>query len=124
MERRGSCRLRCRGPRIGGTSPSPSRSTANVPARHARPGSAVGVDLDVKTLLTAVDDHGTVIEIPGLRALKARLRKLRRLGKADARRQRGSGNRAKADAKLARHHARVANSATMRSTRPRRRSGQ
>ncbi|MBC6468788.1 IS607 family element RNA-guided endonuclease TnpB [Actinomadura alba] len=79
-----------------------------VPARHARPRSAVGVDLGVKTLLTAMDDHGTVIEVAGPKALSAGLRKLRRLGKAHSRKQRGSANRAKAAARLARHHARVA----------------
>ena len=33
-----------------------------VPERHARPGSAVGIDLGVKTLLTGVDDQGRVID--------------------------------------------------------------
>ncbi|WP_433252908.1 IS607 family element RNA-guided endonuclease TnpB [Actinomadura nitritigenes] len=79
-----------------------------VPERHARPGSVVGVDLGVKTLLTAVDDHGGVIEVEGPKALRAGLRKLQRLGKAHARKQRGSANRAKAAQRLARHHARVA----------------
>ncbi|WP_160573484.1 RNA-guided endonuclease InsQ/TnpB family protein [Actinomadura physcomitrii] len=79
-----------------------------VPERHARPGSVVGVDLGVKTLLTAVDEHGGVIEIDGPKALRAGLRKLARLGKAHSRKQRGSSNRAKAAARLARHHARVA----------------
>ena len=36
-----------------------------VPARHARPGSAIGVDLGVKALLTGVDDQGNVITVPG-----------------------------------------------------------
>ncbi|WP_344261728.1 IS607 family element RNA-guided endonuclease TnpB [Actinomadura napierensis] len=80
-----------------------------VPGRHARPGSAVGVDLGVKTLLTAVDDHGGVTEIAGPKALRAGLRKLQRLSKAHSRAQRGSANRAKAAGRLARHHARVAN---------------
>jgi putative transposase len=79
-----------------------------APSRHARPGSGAGVDLGVKTLLTAVDDQGTVIEIAGPKALRAGLRKLRRLGKAHSRKQRGSANRAKAAARLARHHARIA----------------
>jgi putative transposase len=80
-----------------------------IPARHARPGSLIGVDLGVTTLLTGVDESGTVIEIEGPKPLKAGLRKLRRLGRAHCRRQRGSANRAKAAARLARHHARVAN---------------
>lgn len=62
----------------------------------------------MKTLLTAVDDQGDVIEITGLRALHAGLRKPARLGKAHSRKQRGSANRAKAAARLARHHARIA----------------
>jgi putative transposase len=80
-----------------------------VPDRHTRPSSVVGVDLGVTTLLTAVDDHGTVIEVAGPKALKAGLRKLRRLGRALSRKQRGSANRAKAAARLARHHARIGN---------------
>jgi putative transposase len=78
------------------------------PQRHARPGSVVGVDLGVTTLLTAVDEAGTVIEVVGPKALKAGLAKLRRLGRVHCRKQRGSANRAKAAARLARHHARVA----------------
>ena len=35
------------------------------PVRHARPGSAIGVDLGVKTLLTGVDDRGRLITSPG-----------------------------------------------------------
>jgi putative transposase len=80
-----------------------------VPDRHARPGSVVGVDLGVKTLLTGVDERDTVVEIPGPKALKAGLRKLTRLAKAHSRKQRGSANRAMAAARLARHHARIAN---------------
>ncbi|WP_344892832.1 IS607 family element RNA-guided endonuclease TnpB [Actinomadura meridiana] len=79
-----------------------------VPTRHARPGSAVGIDLGVKTLLTAVDDQGKVIEITGPKALRAGLRKLRRLSKAHSRTQRGSANRVKAAERLARHHAQIA----------------
>ncbi|MFF0522176.1 IS607 family element RNA-guided endonuclease TnpB [Actinomadura nitritigenes] len=79
-----------------------------VAERHVRPGSAVGVDLGVKTLLTAVDDHGRVTRIAGPKALRTGLRKLQRLGKAHSRKQRGSTNRAKAAKRLARHHARVA----------------
>ena len=39
-----------------------------IPERHARPGSAIGVDLGVTTLLTGVDDQGTVITVPGPKA--------------------------------------------------------
>ncbi|HEU5028922.1 MAG TPA: IS607 family element RNA-guided endonuclease TnpB [Spirillospora sp.] len=79
-----------------------------VPERHPRPGSAAGVDLGVTTLLTAVDDHGGVTEIPGPKSLRAGLRKLALLGKAHSRTKAGSANRGKAAARLARHHARVA----------------
>ena len=41
-----------------------------VPERHARPGSATGVDLGIKTLLTGVDDPGRVIAIPGPKPLR------------------------------------------------------
>ncbi|WP_214327213.1 IS607 family element RNA-guided endonuclease TnpB [Nonomuraea sediminis] len=80
-----------------------------VPARHARPGSKVGVDLGVKTLLTGVDDTGVVVEVPGPKPLGAGLRKLRRLSRAHSRTVKGGRNRARAAARLARHHARVAN---------------
>jgi putative transposase len=80
-----------------------------VPDRHARPGSAIGVDLGVKTLLAAADDRGRLIEIPGPRPLRASLRKLRRASRARSRKQRGSANSRKSAAKLARIHARVAN---------------
>ena len=39
-----------------------------IPERHARPGSAIGVDLGVKTLLTGVDDAGNVITVAGPKA--------------------------------------------------------
>jgi putative transposase len=79
----------------------------SVPERHPRPGSLVGVDLGVETLLTGVDERGVVIEIEGPKALTVGLRKLRRLNRAHCRKQRGSANRAKAAARLARHHALV-----------------
>ena len=41
-----------------------------VPGRHARPGSAIGIDLGVKTLLTGVDDRGNVVTADGPRALR------------------------------------------------------
>ena len=42
----------------------------DLPQAHARPGTAVGIDLGVKTLLTGVDDHGRVISVPGPRPLR------------------------------------------------------
>jgi len=64
-----------------------------VPARHARPGSAIGIDLGVKALLTAVDEQGNVITIPGPRPLRAGLRRLRRASRAHSRKQPGSARR-------------------------------
>jgi putative transposase len=81
----------------------------DAPRRHARPGTAVGVDLEVKTLLTGVDDRGRLIEVAGPKSLRAALRKLRRASRAHSRRQPGSAGRRKSAARLARIHARVAN---------------
>lgn len=81
----------------------------DVPALHARPGSAAGVDLGVKALLTGVDNAGRVIRTEGPKPLRASLRKLRRASRAHSRKQRGSANSRKSAARLARLHARVAN---------------
>jgi putative transposase len=80
-----------------------------VPVRHARPGSAIGVDLGVKTLLTGADDGGNVVTVDGPRPLRSSLRRLRRAGREHSRKARGSANRRKSAARLARVHARVAN---------------
>ena len=80
-----------------------------VPGCHARPGSAIGVDLGVKTLLTGVDDAGNVITVDGPKALRASLRRLRRASRAHSRKAKGGANRRKHAARLARIHARVAN---------------
>jgi putative transposase len=79
-----------------------------TPAAHARPGSAIGVDLGVKTLLTGVDEAGTVVIVDGPKALRSSLRRLRRASRAHSRKARGSANRRKHAARLARVHARVA----------------
>jgi putative transposase len=42
-----------------------------IPERHARPGSVIGVDLGVKTLITGVDDAGNVITVDGPKALRS-----------------------------------------------------
>lgn len=80
-----------------------------IPARHARPGTAIGVDVGVKTLMTGVDDRGQVLTVKGPRALRSSLRKLRRASRACSRKVLGSANRRKAAARLAGVHARVAN---------------
>jgi putative transposase len=79
-----------------------------VPDRHARPGSAIGVDLGVKALLTGADSDGNRFTVAGPRPLRASLRKLRRASRAHARKVKGSANRGKNAARLARIHARVA----------------
>ena len=68
-------------------------------------GGAVGIDLGIKTLATLSD--GTVIENP--RCLAASERRLKKAQKALSRKTMGSNRRAKARAKVARLHARVAN---------------
>ena len=68
-------------------------------------GGPVGVDLGVKTLATLSD--GTIIENP--RHLAASEKKLKKAQQALSRKIKGSNRRAKAKAKVARIHARVAN---------------
>jgi putative transposase len=80
----------------------------DAPRSHPRPGSAVGIDLGVKTLLTGADDRGRLIEVAGPKPLRASLRKLRRASRAHSRRQPGSADRRKSAARLARIRARVA----------------
>jgi putative transposase len=80
-----------------------------IPDHHQRPGSAIGIDLGVKTLLTGVDDQGNIITIAGPKALRSSLQRLRRASCAHSRKQPGSANGRKAAARLARVHARVAN---------------
>jgi putative transposase len=81
----------------------------DAPESHPRPGSAVGVDLGVKTLLTGVDDLGRVTEVRGRKPLRSSLRGMRRASRAHSRKRTGSANRRKSAARLARVHARVAN---------------
>jgi len=68
-------------------------------------GPEVGLDLGVARLATLSD--GTVIKNP--KALAAGQRKLKRLQQEVSRKKKGSANRGKARAKLARAHARVRN---------------
>ena len=80
-----------------------------MPERHARPGSVVGIDLGVKTLLTGIDDAGNVISVEGPKPYRRALRKLRRECRAHSRKAPGSANRRKQAGRLARIHAQVAN---------------
>lgn len=79
-----------------------------IPERHSRPGSAIGIDLGIKTLLTGVDDQGRTVTVDGPGALRSSLRRLRRASRAHSRKANGSANRRKSAARLARIHARVA----------------
>jgi putative transposase len=79
----------------------------DVPARHRRPGTAVGIDLGVRALLTGADDAGTVLAVPGPRPLAAGLRRLRRASRAHSRKQPGSAGRRRSADRLARLHARI-----------------
>lgn len=65
----------------------------------------VGVDLGIKTLATVSD--GQVFQNP--KPLKAKLRKLQRLGREVSRKQKGSQNRKKAASRLARLYYRISN---------------
>jgi putative transposase len=68
-------------------------------------GPVIGIDLGVKSL--AVLSDGRTFENP--KALHSRLKALKRLSRRHSRKQKGSKNRERAQRKLARLHARVAN---------------
>ncbi|HEY4388943.1 MAG TPA: RNA-guided endonuclease TnpB family protein [Ktedonobacteraceae bacterium] len=80
-----------------------------VEEEQAEPGLALGctmgIDLGIKALATLSD--GRTIENP--KALGSNLKKLRRLSRQHARKQKGSKNRQKATRKLTRLHAHIAN---------------
>lgn len=77
-----------------------------IPGQAPTPalGPVIGVDLGLKTLATVSD--GRAIANP--KAMHARLKKLRRLSRWHSRTQKGSANRKKAQAKLAKMHAKMA----------------
>lgn len=81
----------------------------DIPARHARPGTAVGIDVGIKAQITAVDDTGQVLVFPGSKPLAASLRRLRRASRAHSRKLPGSARRRRSAARIARIHARIAN---------------
>ena len=71
--------------------------------------AAVGVDLGVRTAAVAATADGTVVaELVASRALRGSLRKVKHLQRDLSRTQKGSANRRKAAARLARAHATVA----------------
>jgi putative transposase len=59
----------------------------DVPAPRARHGSAAGIDLGVKTLLTGFDSDRAVVAVEGLKPLKTALRKLKRASRERGRRR-------------------------------------
>ena len=67
-------------------------------------GREIGIDLGIKSLATV--SNGLVIANP--KALRSNLKKLKRVSRQHARKQKGSKNRAKAARKLARVHAHIA----------------
>jgi putative transposase len=69
-----------------------------------QPQEVVGVDLGITTLATLSDG----VTIPGPRAHTALLGRLRRTSRSLSRKRKGSANRRKAKAKLARLHSRIA----------------
>ena len=79
--------------------------TEDPPKRKAENQGAVGVDLGVSALATL--STGEIITGP--KPHKALLDRLRRLSRSLSRKQKGSRNRQKAKAKLAKLHARIAN---------------
>jgi putative transposase len=76
-------------------------------------GGAVGVDLGVKVLATLAGGHvGEALKnsaVPALKPHRAEHNRMVRLSRSLARKQKGSANRNKAKAKLARLHLRIAN---------------
>jgi len=82
--------------------------TVDTPDRPPQPAEnqgAVGVDLGVSALATlSTGEH-----YAGTRPHTALLQRLKRLSRAVSRKQKGAANRRKAQAKLARLHARIAN---------------
>jgi putative transposase len=80
-----------------------------VPERHVRAGTAIGIDLGVKTLITGADSLGNVITLSGPKPLRVELRRLRRVSRAHTRKRSGSVRRRESAERLARLHARIAN---------------
>jgi putative transposase len=73
--------------------------------KSAEDRGAVGVDLGIKALATFSDGGGA----PALKPHRAEHKRIVRLSRSLSRKQKGSTNRAKAKAKLARLHLRIAN---------------
>lgn len=80
--------------------------TEDPPKRKAENQGIVGVDLGISALATFSTGEPP---IPGPKAHTALLKRIQRLSRSLSRKQKGSANRRKAKAKLARLHARIAN---------------
>ncbi len=80
-----------------------------VTQRRGRSGTAAGIDLGIKALLTGSGSDGSTVTIAGPKPLRTSLRKLRRASRAQSRKANGSANRRKSATALARIHVRVAN---------------
>jgi transposase len=76
-----------------------------VPDPVKAEGTPIGIDLGITALATCSDGR----KAANPKALHKNLKKLKRVGRAVSRKQKGSKNRAKACKKLARIHARIAN---------------
>jgi putative transposase len=76
-----------------------------VPEPEPATGPVIGVDLGIKTLATL--STGETIANP--KALRRRLKQVRRLSRRHSRKKKGGKNREKARRKLARQHAKIAN---------------
>jgi putative transposase len=81
----------------------------DLPDRHPRRDTAIGIDLGVKTLITGVDDADNVMCVSGRRPLASGLRRLRRASRAHTRKRPGSARRRRSAGRLARLQARIAN---------------
>src|SRR5258708_31425845 len=78
------------------------REVGEMPAGHDAP---IGIDLGIKALATCSDGTSS----PNPKALRTCLKQLRRASKRVSSKKKGSKNRAKARARLARVHAKIAN---------------
>ncbi|GHJ60925.1 transposase [Nocardioides sp. OK12] len=79
------------------------------PTAPGRAPARVGVDLGVKTLAVAADEHGNTIKVwEGVKALQRAQARLKLANQALARTKRDSGGRRKAARRLGRMHGRVA----------------
>ena len=77
--------------------------SVEVPTQPAHGEEILGIDLGLKTFATLSTGEQLVAPEP----LKRKLKKLRRLSRQHAKKQRGSMNRKKSALKLAKHHAKV-----------------